>query len=405
MSSKPSNYQITHAFLQNLLYRIQRRTDEDFAIDVIDTVVKKLKTKNDFFQYIHIIDNRSNDDFNHLQIDTEINSIPSDQCYKSINQLFISSIKTLGDVANFFFIREFKKSLGAVIVRDLSEGGINLDLLQSSYILEQQEMYHVDNTDLIEDVLITLVKILNTKYENSETIEILFSIVSAVERRYPFLKYVKISKLTNSKESLEIRVYPDINEVWSLKIGESIQSLLRKTKQTMQYKTENTYFEKSFKQRIGRSQLTILDRIGVNFDSLKHITEHSSQKELTEKILQSIIQFIGHRTSVGFAVSLIDDIINFQKEKHEILKTILINKNQYCKGMDAIIVDEQINDYKPYELGKALRDIIRNAGKDLNIEHKMKYINEIKRYLGKEILKEFDTLGINLHVIELQLKV
>ena len=70
-----SNYEITNAFLQNLLYRIQRRTDEDFAIDVVSTVIDTLQIKNNFFQYIQIIDNRYTDDFNHIQIDTKIDSI------------------------------------------------------------------------------------------------------------------------------------------------------------------------------------------------------------------------------------------------------------------------------------------------------------------------------------------
>jgi len=399
-----SNYKITNAFLQNLLYRIQRRTDENFAIEVVSTVIDTLQIKNNFFQYIQIIDNRFTDDFNHIQIDTKIDSIPSDQLYKSINQLFVSSIKMLGHVADYFFIREFKKSLGTVISHNLSEGGVNLDLMQSNYILEQQEMYHVDNDDLIEDVIISLVKMLNKKYEISKTIKTMFSIISHLEKRYPFLKYVKISELNESKGSVEILVYPDINEVWSLKIGESIQALLEQTKKAMKYKKEDTSFESSFQQRIGRSQLTILDRIGVNFHRLKHITDHISHKELTEKLFQSIIDFVGSRTSIGFTVSLLDKVIDKNKGKHEVLNLIDLNKNQYNKGVESIRIDDQINDFKPFEIGKALREIIQDIGENLNFEYKMRYIEGIKKFLGEEILTEFDTLGINLHIIELKFK-
>ena len=48
---------------------------------------------------------------------------------------------------------------------------MNLDLMQTNYILEQREMFEIDNGDLIEDVLISLIKMLNKKYSTKvETI-------------------------------------------------------------------------------------------------------------------------------------------------------------------------------------------------------------------------------------------
>jgi len=91
--------------------------------------------------------------------------------------LFVSSIKILGHVADFFLLENLKNSLGPVISHILTENGVNLDIMQSNYILEQQEMYKVENDDLIEDVIIALIKILNTKYEISKTINIMFSII------------------------------------------------------------------------------------------------------------------------------------------------------------------------------------------------------------------------------------
>ena len=87
MSQKFSNWQISNEFLKHLLYRIQRRSNEEYAITVLYSVVDNLKTKNDFFQYIQIVDNRENDDFTHIKVNTDINSIPPEKMYESLNQL------------------------------------------------------------------------------------------------------------------------------------------------------------------------------------------------------------------------------------------------------------------------------------------------------------------------------
>ena len=75
MSQQFSNWQITNEFLKHLIYRIQRRSNEDYAVSILYSVVDNLKSKNDFFQHIQIVDNRENDDFNHIKVNIDINSI------------------------------------------------------------------------------------------------------------------------------------------------------------------------------------------------------------------------------------------------------------------------------------------------------------------------------------------
>jgi len=404
MSQQFSNWQITNEFLKHLIFRIQRRSNEDYAVTVLYSVVDNLKIKNDFFQHIQIVDNRENDDFDHIKIDAEINSFSSEKMYASLNQLFSKSVLVLGHVADFFFIREFKKSLGAAIVHELNEGGVNLDLMQSNYILEQQEMFHIENADLFEDVLIALIKILNKKFSIQTTVETMFLIISTVEKEFSFLKYVKISQVNEEKDSIELIVYPEINMEWSLKIGESIQRILELTKEKIGYREGDTSFEKKFTQHIGRANLTILDRIGVNVHRLKNIAEHASQKFLMVKAFAALIQFIGEKTSTGFAVSLVDRVLDSLKDEHQAIELIEIDKTQYSKGMMSIQIDDKINDLKPHQVGKLIRDIIQDVGEYLDVEHKMLYIEGIKKNLGDDILKEFDALGINLHIIELKIK-
>ena len=96
--------------------------------------------------------------------------------------------------------------------------------------------------------------------------------------------------------------------------------------------------------------------------------------EITEKLFQSIIDYIGRKTSIGFAVSLLSKVIEVNKEKYEVLNLIDFNKTQYNRGMESIRIDNQINYYKTFELGKALRSIILETGENLDSIHKMEYI-------------------------------
>ena len=110
---------------------------------------------------------------------------------------------------------------------------------------------------------------------------------------------------------------------------------------------------------------------------------------------------MGSRTSESEAVITIKNIINQLEEKHDVLKYIKIDKSRYSEATDAIQIIPDINSVGSYEIGKAIREIIRMIRINLG-DRGDGFIEEFKNKLGKKYLSEIEKMGVNLYFLELK---
>ncbi len=400
---EPTNFEIAKIVMQTLHNRIKRRSDEEHAIKILSSVVQQLQRKYDFLKYIKIVDNRYHDEFNIVHIDKEINSVQSDQFYAAINDLMKETIIQLKRVADYFFIREYKQSLGVKDESKLKSKGINLDVMQSDYILKRQNLYVIKNDDLFEHVIAALLRILNKFYPSYKSIVLMNTILSHLTKRYDFLKFITLTELDDKKGVYEIIIYPDINKVWSLKLCESIQSLIEQTRKQIEW-NQPIPFISMFKQIIGRDQTDLLERLGIDFQRLKLISNDENQKEITKKTLYALFLVISRHTAESYAVALLDKVIQLVQNDYPELKAISIDSSKYVKGFDAISIDDTINSINVKDFGHMLREIIARISQNLPTSEKLRFIDLIKKNLDEKTLATFEKIGLNLHMIELKLK-
>jgi len=400
---EPTNFEIAKNVMQTLHNRIKRRSDEEHAIKILSSVVQQLQRKYDFLKYIKIVDNRYHDEFNIVHIDKEINSVQTDQFYTAINDLMKETIIQLKRVADYFFIREYKQSLGVKDESKLKSKGINLDVMQSDYILKRQNLYVIKNDDLFEHVIAALLRILNKFYPSYKSIVLMNTILSHLTKRYDFLKFVTLTELDDKKGVYEIIIYPDINKIWSLKLCESIQSLIEQTRKQIEW-NQSIPFISMFKQIIGRDQTDLLERLGIDFQRLKQISNDENQKEITKKTLYALFLVISRHTAESYAVALLDKVIQLVQNDYPELKAISIDSSKYVKGFDAISIDDTINSINVKDFGHMLREIIARISQNLPTSEKLRFIDLIKKNLDEKTLATFEKIGLNLHMIELKLK-
>lgn len=399
------NSEVAKEVLESLLKKISRRTYEEYAIQSLNNIIQKSKSQYEFLSYISLKESQYVENPVTIAIDKDIDSVDQNYFYKGLNEVIQKTIIYIGHTADYFFIREFKDSIDAKNESILEDKGLNLDLMQSNYLLERKELFKIENNVLIEDILGVLLRLIGKHNSKKKTILLLNSMLSTLEKKYKFLKYVKITEIKEREDSCEIEIYPDINEVWSLKIGEFIQDLLEKTKRSIHWE-ENISFTEAFKKGMGKSQLTILERIGINFKRINDITRSKNDKRsILSKTLEAIINFITIKTNASFAMATLDTLIENLKNDNDVFQLIHIEKSLYSQGFEAIIIDEEINDIKPYEIGKALRKIIGSIGETLDQNDKLKFIENIRKYLGEDYLSDIEQIGINLHILELKLKI
>ena len=149
--SKLSNTEILEKILHGLFITAGRRTSQKFAGAVIEAITRALEQRYDFLKYVNFnIDKNSDELFN---INSDLDSIDIIRIGQAVEAIVKVICMDFKDKAGLYFINELKKNSGEDAISDLSEIGIDFDLLQiqQHYLYRQNERVKSksDSDDLI----------------------------------------------------------------------------------------------------------------------------------------------------------------------------------------------------------------------------------------------------------------
>lgn len=130
-----SNVDILENVMHGLFTTTGRRTSENYAVAVIYTITRALKKRFDFLKYIKF--NIGGDIDELITISPQLNSIDPTIVGRAVESIIQVIFMDLKDKAGFYFINEFKKNTGEVVISDLKEVGVDLELLQ----IQQHYLY------------------------------------------------------------------------------------------------------------------------------------------------------------------------------------------------------------------------------------------------------------------------
>ena len=136
---KLKSSEIINHILQTLIKRISRRTTENFAIGLIDSVVKELGPKYGFLRYVEIEDTLYSESTKIVTVSSDINSVESDEFFKAVKEIIEMTISYLEKNADYFFIKEFKESIADIVDLKLEEKDVDLNLMQYEYIIDRKQ--------------------------------------------------------------------------------------------------------------------------------------------------------------------------------------------------------------------------------------------------------------------------
>ena len=133
-----SNMVMLKKLLQSIYIVASRRTSARFADDTIQSSMKALESKYDFFKGVKIEKQVSSNNERVIHIQPQMmEKISKERIGRSIESLIRMVYDELSDEAGLFFISEFREYSDKQIVRILSDVGIDLDQIQ----LEQHHAY------------------------------------------------------------------------------------------------------------------------------------------------------------------------------------------------------------------------------------------------------------------------
>lgn len=111
-----------------------RRTSDEFAFKVIDTIISSLNYRYQFFDHINVKDTSNPDE---IKVSAQINDMDSSKIFKAIETVIRIVHMDLEDNAGLYFIKEFKEQINQETLFELMKNGVDLNVLE----MEQQHVY------------------------------------------------------------------------------------------------------------------------------------------------------------------------------------------------------------------------------------------------------------------------
>jgi len=129
------NSDLLKAVLKALFTTAARRTTQNFAVAIIDTIIRTIEERYDFLKYVQIYTDGGSEDF--IDVNSDLNSVHPAKIGKAIEAIVQVVYMDLKEKAGLYFIKEVKRNVGEEIISKLRECGVDLELL----MLQQHYLY------------------------------------------------------------------------------------------------------------------------------------------------------------------------------------------------------------------------------------------------------------------------
>jgi hypothetical protein len=139
--SEINNSDLIRVTLKALYTTAARRTTQNFAVAVIDSIIRTINEKYVFLKYVQIKPDYGSGEF--IEINPEINKVHPAKIGKVVEAIVQIVCLDLKEKAGHYFIKEVKTKSGEKIISKLRECGVDLDLL----MLQQQYLYRRQNKE------------------------------------------------------------------------------------------------------------------------------------------------------------------------------------------------------------------------------------------------------------------
>ena len=146
-------------------------------------------------------------------------------------------------------------------------------------------MPDIQNSDLIQQVIKTLLGITRRRASESISILLINTILKTLTGRYSFLNNVKIKTEVEYGEITadSISVDSDINSVDSSTMGKVIETIIRVISMDLKEKA-GLFFIKEFKNQLGENYVSEIRKCGVDLDLLQLERDYSRVQQQRRKI-------------------------------------------------------------------------------------------------------------------------
>ena len=124
--------------------------------------------------------------------------------------------------------------------------------------------------------------------------------------------------------------------------------------------------------------------------------------DVIKRILTTLINISGRKTTEGHAVYIMDSLLKKLKETYEFLKFVEVNDTRFIEEGDFITVMSDVDSISSDEIGKAIHDIIFTMNDVMGRDAGHFFVKEISRNIGSEYYSTMSDMGVDLSLMQLE---
>ncbi len=291
-------------------------------------------------------------------------------------------------------------------------------------------MTSLKNSEFAEYLLMLLFIKISRRAGETYAMKKLKGVFKELEPKYDFLKYVELKDNVYTEHFEFINVNSELNSVEESEFYKAVKDIIERTIKNIG-KFADYYFLKEvrdsaediinmdmqneginlsymqFQYLLDRKQEKLYEDPILSHKKTSTILSHKKTstiheyQALTQKTLVTLIEILSNKKSLEIAIATLHNILRELGETHEVLRFIEVNESKYKEGIEAIKITDEINSVEPYQLGKAIREVVRRTHEESGGKIDI-FIEDFKNRMGEEYLLDFDNIGVNLHFIQLK---
>ena len=143
-------------------------------------------------------------------------------------------------------------------------------------------MPDIEKSDVIKNVLDTLIAISGRKTNKGHAILTMESLIKQLENKYDFLKHIQIKDIRFSEDEDAVSVMSDINSVDSKEMGKAMYAIIKNMNRSLG-KDAGHFFIKEIRSTLGDEYISSMMEMGVDLGLMQLESEIEDWEKLTIK--------------------------------------------------------------------------------------------------------------------------
>lgn len=278
-------------------------------------------------------------------------------------------------------------------------------------------MSELKNSKIITYTIKTLIRSVSRRTSYDYAYSIVDNVLHNLQSKYDFLHYIKIQHAFYSENKEEIIVDPELDTIPSSDIITFVKELTDTSIQSIGKKADY-FFIRELRDNFGFSNESTLEDflLRLNMKQFEYIIRRQEkiQREKTflqiknSEVVQPVITALIQLFNKQNAETTLEKTFMYVKEKFEenydFLHYISMDHNADDKGMQRIIIDEELDDIPSTQIAKELENLIEEIGLILTDESEQTFIDNFKMSIGENCLLKLNTIHIDLDTIAFKIR-